>query len=447
MSISRDTDFNKAEVFKDAARPKLKLFLSADIVGSTAYKQPLDLDPEVRKSSDWSKNIQRFYQRFAKGFVSSWDLLMFEVGERYGKDDSMAQQWDEFARDQFFGSQPKVWKTVGDEIIFWKELTSEDQIWFVLKAWMYAIARNREWLLDEGLDIKATCWVAGFPARNRVIVNAGAFESLAASAEQLEQGLIEIYGATNGRFISDRWVEEPELRNALIINLLYKEPAKKRPYGLEVSPYVDFLGSGIDTGFRLSSFSSSRRMAISADVAYLMSRSFETGKIETILPQLGEDPVTISYPDPDIDPEEAEAKREAAIGWACNPFSCNWPPKFGKHFGKLGLYYSGTHALKGVYGGSEYPFFWLNVEHPESLDSMKTQINRDVLMPRSFEDIMHFCERLFEDRKMFTFAPFIRPKVHDGADRRAALTTTQEPVDYSERLKRAHEAMGLSPAA
>lgn len=425
------------KIFTDAARPKLKIFLSADLVGSTAHKQSNNRANDFRSPDDWSRHIQRFYSEMAYEFDTSWGNWTHKVAEKQDSKTTITR-----SRNRFFGSAPRIWKTIGDEIVFWKEIESEDQVWFVLSAWLRAIAINRLWLLDKGLDIKSAAWTAGFPVLNRVIANGHYFLGF---DEKEESQALELYDEGDRKFIRSEYrKKDGELKNLFLIDMYYKSAQESNDFNPgSFSQYVDFLGPGIDAGFRLANLSaSSRRLAISPDLAYLMSISYREGKIKNCSNDLGDqDIVLIDDEDPvEVKPGHQKYKREAKIGRPSRVRDNQIDEHFKRHFSNLMLYYAGSESLKGVLGGAPYPLFWINSERKDSLDSLKSDLNREFMIGQGWDDIYLFCREFYKDRQDYAFPPF----VYSGSQRPPEVSrTTYSEDEYENRLDSALVAMGL----
>jgi hypothetical protein len=224
-------------------QPRLRLFLGADIVGSTALKQtrtgahtaPTD---QAHKGPAWFSAIQGFYFEAAQAFLLDWER-------------SRAKSED---ADHLYGEAPRLWKTVGDEVLFVKELTDHRQIVITLHVWRRAVTRMKEFLKAEKsiLDVKSTCWTAGFPFRNREVV----FDP----SPSLDRGKVEDYYRESGRLLNE-----------------YYGKKKSKP-----KIFIDYIGPSIDTGFRLSSYASGRKLIVSVDVAYLASMTQFDGEVERV---------------------------------------------------------------------------------------------------------------------------------------------------------------------
>lgn len=339
---------------ESAFKPRLKLFLSLDIVGSTAFKQPLDLARDgADKSIRWASTIQGFYNETNKVLKESWDQLTQSV---------MLAGFD-------VGPPPRFWKTVGDEIIFWKELTGDIQIWLTLSCWIKTIAALRETFHDDKdhekarLDVKSTLWIAGFPLRNRALV----------AGQRQTQPI-------------------PQLAE------FYDHKGDDRP-----PVDVDFIGPGIDVGFRLASLSSPKKMTISVDCAYLMmlthrkiieleiaiERSGLPGSASGFFAdRTGRTPLRRG-----IDTGSgATAKRKAQTSLFLQQFA---------------IFFSGSKVLKGVLGEIHYPHFWINVTPSNTLVAARDALYADQRKPIAWDKLGQFCDKFYIDRARFISKPFI----------------------------------------
>jgi hypothetical protein len=203
--------------------PRLRIFLSADLIGSTALKHrpflPFTSNEETEPSPTWLNSIADFYFNFASIFAKAWQ----EIGVQTG-------------------AAPELWKASGDELIYTKEIESRQQILAVLRAWIKAIKEYRKELNKPGrLNAKSFAWVAGFPVHNSEIVF---------SSESMDDNLFEADSRLRNFHLIERWYEKPASRQKLV---------------------RDFIGPSIDAGFRLSHFATAQRMPISFDLAWLLA--------------------------------------------------------------------------------------------------------------------------------------------------------------------------------
>ncbi len=295
--------------------PRLRLFLSADIVGSTSLKQsrarPAETAQDATSGPVWFSAIQGFYFEAAQAFLSEWT-------HREAKSDRPKE---------LYGDEPTFWKSVGDEVLFVKVLGDHRQVITTLSCWMLAVERMRIFLKAENpsLDVKCTAWVAGFPFRNREVV-------------------IGRYPSTDGRRVENYYQESGNLLNAIY--------NKTDTYGLT----VDYIGPSIDTGFRLTGFSSNRKMVVSIDIAYFISMTSFDGEVT-----------------------------------------------------RIGLNYDGSQSLKGVMGGASYPIFWIDMSGSNSLASREDKLRAQ--SGASKETVKEYCDAFYQEYSSFTFRPFIKGDV------------------------------------
>jgi hypothetical protein len=195
-----------------------RIFLSVDLVGSTAFKGGIG-DTKVDYSAHplWVEEIRKFYQEFPA-----------TVRKRYSQLTNGADL------DHLCDHQPLVWKTIGDEIIFCCRIRSADHLVCVVHSFMQSLSDYGRVLdaRDKYLDVKGAAWLAAFPAPN---VTVEVFQGPEDFTEDLAQ--------------SDLPSEELEI-------LADNDPHK-----------FDFLGKGIDCGFRLAKYSSSDKLTLSVELA------------------------------------------------------------------------------------------------------------------------------------------------------------------------------------
>lgn len=192
--------------FEKLVEPKLKLFLSVDIVGSTHYKQR-DKDAHAQ---NWLSLFLSFYGEFPSRFGEEID--------KQKEGDGHHQDFDTV----------RLWKSLGDELIFTVVLRDRHQAGIYLKAFASALrsaATNWHTNSDPALNdlhLKGSAWLAGFPVGNAEIP----------MAIQVDE-----------RSMDSR----------------------------------DYIGPMIDTGFRIKEHSSPRRLVVSLELAYLLLSAGTTG--------------------------------------------------------------------------------------------------------------------------------------------------------------------------
>lgn len=342
--------------------PRLLLFFSADVVGSTALKQadraaaiPTEArdakaeDPDRRLEVDWLQIFETFYARIAESTVKHWKALK-ELCR------------DEVELNRYVGECPVFWKTNGDEVLYYKVLTDSRQVHFAIEWWKRTIHSVRNSLdqyrgVLEGaglkpLDLKATAWTAGFPRRNKRIHSAYGLQTSVDGSDKAAQANAK----SKGR--SRRALQGP------------KEGTES---------YYDFIGPGIDIGFRISSLSSTQKMVVSLDVAYILA-----------LAQF----------------------------------------KVGAGFRREGIYYDGRTSLKGVFAGRRYPIFWINISRDDSFDQEEVKIQQPIIQ----DYISDICAKYYKRYEVYTHPPFIW---NDPSEAISDVPT--KFVDWLERANKDHQ--------
>jgi hypothetical protein len=197
---------------------RLRLFLSVDLVGSTAFKSKDDETNLV-----WIKAFQKFYEQFPKMFRRHYREFCDEAPEIHSDEKAIT---------------PKVWKTIGDEIIFVNRVHSVAHLAaYVISFRKTLIAFGEEVNATYKLNTKGNGWIAAFPTPNRSI-------RLALDVKD------ESYSSND-----DILTEDDEVS-------VDQQPSR-----------FDFLGKGIDGGFRISRNSAVDTMTLSPALAYLLCRA------------------------------------------------------------------------------------------------------------------------------------------------------------------------------
>jgi hypothetical protein len=248
------------------ARAHSRLFLSADLVGSTARKQAKGVET-------WLGDVLAFYQQFP-----------FRLDETL--QDSLTQiqaSGDEFELTE----RPTLWKAVGDELIFTAEVAHEHDVCVLIEAWIRAMSQTEQKALEKGHSgLKGAAWIATFPLPDRAVA--------VPVAASYDPDL------------------EPEVVNRDLLT-------RDGPPG-EVA--VDYLGPGVDIGFRVASCATPRKFALSIEAAWAVAVSR-------------------------MNRNDASA-----------------------------MYFEGEIALKGVWGGRGYPLFWLDTDNNHGAQPVLDQLLR-----------------------------------------------------------------------
>lgn len=230
--MSKEEKEQQVQLLSSWEKPHMRLFFSADIVGSTAFKQK----PQAVKANGeldggfplWFNTVLAFYHQAEQSFSHNWTSFEKSCGG-----DATVSHW--------FGSAPELWKTVGDEVLFTKQVEHPAQAIVCCHAWIRTLDDLRQQLKERGLDVKSSAWLADFPLRNQEVVLRGTLDN-----ETLE-----------------RADDEYPYNNQLSLEAYYDDQTR--------NVIRDYIGPSIDTGFRLGGLASTRKMVISLELAHVLS--------------------------------------------------------------------------------------------------------------------------------------------------------------------------------
>ncbi|WP_158623095.1 hypothetical protein [Pseudorhodobacter sp. E13] len=188
---------------------RIRLFLSVDLTGSTNFKS------SDSSTFRWLKAFQKFYGEFPALFQKKYVEVSGSIPDLSA--DEKAQI-------------PKVWKTVGDEILFVNRVHSITQLGAYVSAFSGALKEfGQEIHGIHKLNTKGNAWVAAFPSPNcSISLSIGTNQDPISGGNEL---LTEDF---------ERKVDETP-----------------RDY--------DFLGKGIDSGFRIARNSSVLSLTLVTD--------------------------------------------------------------------------------------------------------------------------------------------------------------------------------------
>ena len=206
-----------------------RLFLSADLIGSTESKQ--------RSESHWLSGLLAFYQQFPHILEEEIDEALVALGGQSTVVECPV---------------PELWKAVGDELLYVVDVTHEKHVWVYVTAWVKSLVRMQT-------DVF-----------NKVVTSAGERKASAGSLKG---------GAWLATFpIPDRRVAVPLLQqryepdsNPEHINLSLLQDADNEGVDSSRSVRVDYVGPSVDIGFRILKSSSARRFPLSVEVAWAMA--------------------------------------------------------------------------------------------------------------------------------------------------------------------------------
>lgn len=239
-------------------QPKLRLFMSVDITGSTQFKQLLshphrksaptskeDFEEGI-PAEPWLSPILEFYEQISTIFGGQWKVIAKHVAEE--------------ADDCDMGDRPTVWKAVGDELIFSKVLTDHRQAYMSVLAWLRTVQTYRLRIKEHSgsLDLKCAAWIAGFPINNAEVI----------LDHQSPAGLT---GSDDGDYIFGNLARLHEYSRQI------QNDGSQGKGGIR-----DFIGPSMDTGFRVASVASPRRFVLSADLAFMLAHA--AGNLPTTWP-------------------------------------------------------------------------------------------------------------------------------------------------------------------
>lgn len=128
--------------------PKLRIFFSVDVIGSTAFKNISD-DEKVQP---WLRFFHDFYDEFKVLFNHYTDKAHNEIAS----DPNLEKL------------TPDFWKSLGDELLFQNILTHHEQASILTVGFKRAIEEfnRRDSVIAFNLAVKGAVWVAGFPVVN-----------------------------------------------------------------------------------------------------------------------------------------------------------------------------------------------------------------------------------------------------------------------------------------
>jgi hypothetical protein len=207
------TESGKLEQKYEAADYRVRIFLSVDLSGSTAFKNSKSGENRDTKAAPkWLAVFQHFYTDFPARFQTNYQsALSGQVGGN---------------------PCPSMWKAVGDELVFCGRVSNKKAVATALTAFIKTLCDYRVYLAGEKIEInlKGAGWLAAFPEPNRAIQirNKDADSEYLSASEALENA------------------------------------ADNDPFSF------DFLGKAIDTGFRIASLATPERFTLSVQLARLL---------------------------------------------------------------------------------------------------------------------------------------------------------------------------------
>lgn len=194
------------------ANYRVRLFLSVDLSGSTAFKNSEAGEQRERASPKWVTTFETFYRDFPAKFRTNYASTK---NPQSGNDGC-----------------PSLWKAVGDELIFCGRVNNRKSIITALMSFINTLHDYRKLLSDEEipLNLKGAGWLAAFPEPNRAV---------------------QLRNTTSGS-------------SFLTASEALEAQADEQPFE------YDFLGKAIDTGFRIAGIAKPERFVLSVQLARLL---------------------------------------------------------------------------------------------------------------------------------------------------------------------------------
>lgn len=201
--------------------PSSLLFLSCDLVGSTAYKQGEGRAP------GWARQFLEFYRDFPRiiGALSS----------------------DPRFNDPKF----QLWKVVGDEMIFTCVVRTEKEVANAVDIWIRAMHRyEKQTSKKDRMQTHGGAFIGTFPGPDsHVFIERDPSDDSA----QSQAGAVEMNDAARNEYSPEKYL-------------------------------YDYLGPSIDTGFRVLAESTARYFTLSVEVAWAIAEYQDHGQAPRVRP-------------------------------------------------------------------------------------------------------------------------------------------------------------------
>lgn len=368
---------NKKDLLPEYLKSRLIMFFTVDIVGSTAYKQKHISSPHVGDISS-STEINRKSKLHPK-----WHSPLAEF---YNDTPSIfSEQWESIKKEQeSIGDAPSFWKAIGDEVGFTKRLTKADEVIAGLLAWRNTLfeLKNRIQKHSPDLDVKSAVWLAGFPITNTEVVFL--------SKNQLIPNLRTFENS------DDDFVYSSLAR----LKLYYQQKNKSSSDGESFAWVQDFVGPSIDTGFRISTKATPRKLVLSIELVYLLA---DYCCIK---------PKTTTNKSPKHNSLEAFAKQLISA-----------------------LCFDGRESFKGVMGGVPYPIFWIDQDQidPESSEFNRYEQSLQNNKSLSQDEVKGYCNSFIEKFSRYINKPYILNE--------SELVYGEVPEVHEQRLQQLKEVL------
>lgn len=199
-----------------------ELFLSCDLVNSTAYKQRTaptraDAEGDAHNHGPWQQTFLEFYHDFPKMLA---EIREAELGQ------IQLDEEPEFS----------LWKPIGDELVFSVPVAHERTVYAAVRIWIRAIEAWGQRMKPLGMGTKGGAFIATFPGPDRDVAVPR-----------------RVAGSQSGRGVVA--VNEDACSS------------EERDHDKYVH---DYFGPSVDTGFRVFSKATPRHFTLSVEVAWSM---------------------------------------------------------------------------------------------------------------------------------------------------------------------------------
>ncbi len=401
--------FYKKVLEDQSLKFRLRLFLSLDFSNSTNYKQSsapsmkANLGKQLNDTnsidsaiSPWIEPFSYFISQIDQEIDKAWRDVVLRIKE------GMTTEEQESCNEKIL-LRPKYWKPIGDEVVYQVRLVHPLQLALCLYCWKIVTKKIREKIIDSRpLNVKSSAWLAGFPINNSefvVGVTADDWHLLNQTMEEkaLNKPISIVHHILPVLYRADRKFLEAFIESS------FNEDKKQeflKKYGGNEEEYkifarkleyksIDFLGPQMDTGFRIASKSTPKKMMVSADIAYILSILI-SGEVtvknqeEINYNDNVSDKTTIKFCEVIynrlknlLNKDQKNDKNDTL-----NPTNTGLGNIIKKIINEiinenLKLYYDGRTSLKGVRDGKPYPLFWINADDENAIDIAETKLIAD----------------------------------------------------------------------
>jgi hypothetical protein len=201
---------------------------------------------------------------------------------------------------------------------------------------------------------------------------------------------------------------------------------------------VDFIGPGIDVGFRIAAMSTLKRISISVDLAYLLSIAYFIISNIHKLEENRRVPLSLNLTSSEILGKSGLRDMYNSLKMPQN-YKISYQKRDGitskttSMFNAMRIHFSGSKRLKGVLGEIDYPIFWINSVESDSIEALKEELYLEdgKRYELKWESVYDFCAAFYENRKKFIRRPLIlgRPLADKSGNLEWSSTCDEESLE------------------